>query len=116
MEIQAYNKAVRADIAFDPNVKDGRRTGSPRRAEVQLGQHHRHAVRSLCRHCGITSPFGGLKINTDAVISRDGEPISGLYAAGELVGGIFWLAPGSGLTNGSVFGRIAGKNAALQRS
>ena len=40
--------------------------------------------------CGITFTFGGLKINTEAqVIDSDGEPIPGLYAAGELVGGIF---------------------------
>jgi tricarballylate dehydrogenase len=65
--------------------------------------------------CGITFSFGGLKINTDAqVLSSDGEPIPGLYAAGELVGGIFWFnyPGGSGLTNGAVFGRIAGANAA----
>jgi tricarballylate dehydrogenase len=38
--------------------------------------------------CGITFTFGGLRTNIDApVISTDGEPIPGLYAAGELVGG-----------------------------
>jgi hypothetical protein len=44
----------------------------------------------------------------------DGEPIQGLYAAGELVGGIFWFnyPGGSGLTNGAVFGKIAGASAA----
>ena len=47
-------------------------------------------------------------------MSTDGEPIAGLYAAGELVGGIFYFnyPGGTGLTNGSVFGRIAGANAA----
>jgi hypothetical protein len=51
------------------------------------------------------------------VISSDGEPIPGLFAAGELVGGIFWFnyPGGSGLTNGSVFGRIAGASAAASR-
>jgi tricarballylate dehydrogenase len=36
------------------------------------------------------------------------------YAAGELVGGIFYFnyPGGSGLTNGAVFGRIAGAAAA----
>ena len=36
------------------------------------------------------------------MIELDGEPIRGLYAAGELVGGIFWFnyPGGSGLTNG----------------
>jgi tricarballylate dehydrogenase len=47
------------------------------------------------------------------VVSIDGKVIPGLYAAGELVGGIFWFnyPGGSGLTNGAVFGRIAGANA-----
>jgi tricarballylate dehydrogenase len=47
------------------------------------------------------------------VISSDGEPIAGLYAAGKLVGGIFWFnyPGGSGLTNGAVFGKIAGGSA-----
>jgi tricarballylate dehydrogenase len=48
------------------------------------------------------------------VISTDGEVIPGLYAAGELVGGIsyFNYPGGTGLTNGAVFGRIAGTSAA----
>jgi tricarballylate dehydrogenase len=47
------------------------------------------------------------------VISSDGEPIAGLYAASKLVGGIFWFnyPGGSGLTNGAVFGKIAGGSA-----
>ena len=48
------------------------------------------------------------------LINKLKKPISGLYAAGEMVGGIFYnnYPGGSGLTSGSVFGRIAGKNAA----
>ena len=40
-------------------------------------------------------------------------PIPGLYAAGELVGGIFYFnyPGGSGLMSGAVFGRIAGAGA-----
>jgi tricarballylate dehydrogenase len=67
--------------------------------------------------CGITFTFGGLRIDTGArVISTDGIPIPGLYAAGELVGGIFYFnyPGGTGLTNGAVFGRIAGTNAARE--
>jgi len=47
------------------------------------------------------------------VIDEEGEPIPGLFACGELVGGIFYFnyPGGSGLTNGSVFGRIAGASA-----
>ncbi len=40
-------------------------------------------------------------------------PIPGLYAAGELVGGLFYFnyPGGTGLMSGSVFGRIAGSGA-----
>ncbi len=115
-EIQSYNAAVRTDIAFNPNVKDGRRTEglavpkSNWANTIDTPPFEAYAVT-----CGITFSFGGLRINTDAqVINSDGQPMRGLYAAGELVGGIFWFnyPGGSGLTNGAVFGRIAGANAA----
>jgi tricarballylate dehydrogenase len=68
--------------------------------------------------CGITFTFGGLRVNADAeVIDGDGRVIPGLYAAGELVGGLFYFnyAGGSGLMAGSVLGRIAGQSASKQR-
>ena len=115
-EIKRYNAAVRTEIPFNPNLKDGRRTEglavpkSNWANTIDTPPFEAYAVT-----CGITFSFGGLRINTDAqVISSDGKPIPGLYAAGELVGGIFWFnyPGGSGLTNGAVFGRIAGNNAA----
>ena len=47
------------------------------------------------------------------VVDTDGAVIPGLFACGELVGGIFYFnyPGGAGLTNGSVFGRIAGQQA-----
>ncbi len=44
----------------------------------------------------------------------DLAPIPGLYAAGELVGGLFYsnYPGGAGLMAGAVFGRIAGTSAA----
>jgi len=119
-EIQNYNAAVRTDIAFNPNVKDGRRTEglavpkSNWANTIDTPPFEAYAVT-----CGITFTFGGLKVNPDAqVVNTDGQPMRGLYAAGELVGGIFWFnyPGGSGLTNGAVFGRIAGKNAASARA
>jgi tricarballylate dehydrogenase len=115
-EIQDYNRAVRTDIPFNPNIKDGRCTThlninkSNWANTLDTPPFEAYAVT-----CGITFSFGGLKIDTGArVISADGGPIPGLYAAGELVGGIFWFnyPGGAGLTNGAVFGRIAGTNAA----
>ena len=59
--------------------------------------------------------MGGLKINKDAqVINKDGEWIDGLYAAGEVTGGIHGSNRlGSvAMADITVFGRIAGENAA----
>ena len=56
-----------------------------------------------------------MRIDPDSgqVIDSDMNPIPGLYAAGELVGGIFYFnyPGGSGLMSGAVFGRIAGAGA-----
>jgi len=114
-ELKRYNAAVRQDIAFNPNVKDGRRTeGLAINKSNWANTLDTPPFEAYAVTCGITFTFGGLKINHHAqVMSADGEPIPGLYAAGELVGGIFWFnyPGGSGLTNGAVFGRIAGENA-----
>ena len=64
--------------------------------------------------CGVTFTFGGLRIDTDGeVLNTDYQPIPGLYAAGELVGGLFYFnyPGGSGLMSGTVFGKIAGTSA-----
>ena len=113
--LKKYNAAVRQDIPFNPNVKDGRRTeGLDVNKSNWANTLDRPPFEAYAVTCGITFSFGGLKITNDAqVINSDGEVIRGLYAAGELVGGIFWFnyPGGSGLTNGAVFGRIAGANA-----
>jgi tricarballylate dehydrogenase len=115
-EIRAYNAAVRTDIPFNPNVKDGRcTTGLAVNKSNWANTVDTPPFEAYAVTCGITFSFGGLRTNTDAqVISTDGDAIPGLFAAGELVGGIFYFnyPGGSGLTNGSVFGRIAGANAA----
>src|SRR5437667_58367 len=64
--------------------------------------------------CGITFTFGGLRIDTRGqVLDTEGNPLPGLYAAGELVGGLFYYnyPGGSGLASGAVFGRLAGTSA-----
>ena len=66
--------------------------------------------------CGITFTFGGLKINNRAQVEDcEDKPIPGLYAAGELVGGLFYhnYPGGSGLTAGAVLGKAAGECAAV---
>ncbi|MFC2949709.1 FAD-dependent tricarballylate dehydrogenase TcuA [Virgibacillus sediminis] len=114
--VEEYNQAVREDIPFHPNVKDGRRTEG---LEVEKtnwantldeGPFEAYQVT-----CGITFTYGGLKINTAAEVQDLlDHSIPGLFAAGELVGGLFYFnyPGGAGLMAGSVFGKIAGKNAA----
>jgi tricarballylate dehydrogenase len=115
-EVTTYNRAVRTDLRFDPNVKDGRRTEGlsvPKSNWANpLDQPPFEAYRVTC---GITFTFGGLRIDRNArVLDSDLEPIPGLYAAGELVGGLFYFnyPGGTGLTAGAVFGRLAGTAAA----
>ena len=67
--------------------------------------------------CGITFTFGGLKIDTSCQVQdTSGMPIGGLFAAGELTGGLFYnnYPGGSGLMAGAVFGKIAGSKAASE--
>ena len=116
-EMEAYNAAVQTETEFNPNVKDGRRTvglavdKTNWANTIDEGPFEAYAVT-----CGITFTFGGLRIDPASaqVIDTDMQPIPGLYAAGELVGGLFYFnyPGGTGLTNGSVFGRIAGASAA----
>ena len=118
-ELRAYNAAVMKDVPFNATVKDGRGTTG-----LSVNKSHwsntldEPPFEAYAVTCGITFTFGGLRINSDAqVISTDGEPITGLFAAGELVGGIFYFnyPGGTGLTNGAVFGRIAGASAGKTR-
>ncbi|MGZ5165636.1 MAG: FAD-binding protein, partial [Burkholderiales bacterium] len=114
--IREYNAAVKTNVAFDPNVLDGRGTDglavpkSNWANTIDQGPFEAYGVT-----CGITFTFGGVKIDTEAhVLDMSDKPIRGLYAAGEMAAGVFYFNyPGSsGLTNGTVFGRIAGCNAA----
>ena len=113
--VNNFNAAVQPG-EFDPTVLDGKRTEGiepsksnwalPLDTPPYLG----YAVT-----CGITFTFGGLKINAEAqVLDTEDAPIPGLYAAGELVGGLFYnnYPGGAGLMAGAVFGRIAGASAA----
>jgi tricarballylate dehydrogenase len=57
---------------------------------------------------------GGLRIDGDgAVVDSEQKPIPGLYAAGELVGGLFYFnyPGGTGLMSGAIFGKLAGGSA-----
>ena len=112
-EIAEYNAAVKTDVPFDPNVKDGRCTeGLPVNKSNWANTISEAPFEAYQVTCGLTFTFGGLRTVADTmeVLDVDHNVIPGLYAAGELVGGIFYFnyPGGSGLTSGTVFGRTAG--------
>lgn len=59
--------------------------------------------------------MGGLHVNADSqVVAKTGKPIEGLWAAGEVAGGVHGVnrLGGSSLLDCVVFGRVSGRNAA----
>ena len=113
--VQSFNAAV-TEGEFNPAVLDGKGTTGIEPPKSNWAQRlDSPPFIGYAVTCGITFTFGGLKISPDArVLDTEDAPIPGLYAAGELVGGLFYYnyAGGSGLMAGSVFGRIAGAEAA----
>lgn len=115
--IRAYNAAPRPEgVEFNPNIHDGLCTlGLPIpksnwATRLEKPPYHAYGVT-----CGITFTFGGLAINTKSEVQDTAErSIPGLYAAGEIIGGLYYhnYGSGSGLVSGTVFGRIAGREAA----
>jgi tricarballylate dehydrogenase len=115
-EIREYNKAVRKDVPFNMAIKDGRcTTGLKINKSNWANTIDEPPFEAYGVTCGVTFSFGGLKISNDGEVQDTaGKVIPGLYAAGELVGGIFYhnYPGGTGLTSGAVFGRLAGTSAA----
>ncbi len=113
--VRSFNAAV-TEGHFDPTVKDGKATRgiTPPKSNWALPLDTPPYVGYKVT-CGVTFTYGGVRVDTDArVLDTSGLPIPGLFAAGELVGGVFShnYPGGSGLTLGSVLGRRAGRSAA----
>ena len=77
-------------LPFNPNIKDGRRTEGLAVPKIELGEHDRQAaVRGLCgdlrRHLHLRRLAHHHRRRRCS--NTDYQPIRGLYAAGELVGG-----------------------------
>lgn len=116
-EVSRYNSAVRTDVPFDPTIKDGRGTTGLALPKSNWAQTiDEPPFEAYQVGCGITFTFGGVRVDPKSaqVIDTDLAPIPGLYAAGEMVGGLFYFnyPSGTGLTAGAVFGRTAGRAAA----
>ena len=115
--VAGFNAAIDEHVRFDPAIKDGRCTRGLAIDKSNWAQRiDTPPFEAYGVTCGITFTFGGLHVDAMArVIGEDGEPIPGLHAAGELIGGLFYFnyPGGTGLTSGAVFGRTAGSHAGL---
>lgn len=114
--VEEYNAATRSNRAFEPSRKDGHATkGLPIdktnwATKIDQPPYFAYSVTG-----GITFTFGGLKVDANAnVVGTDWRPMPGLYACGEMIGGLFYdnYPAGTGLVSGATFGRIAGRHAA----
>jgi tricarballylate dehydrogenase len=113
--IKEYNAACQ-EGEYNPTILDGKHTAgiTPPKTNWALPIDEPPYL-GFAVTCGITFTFGGLRIDPRGqVLDTEGHTMPGLYAAGELVGGLFYhnYPGGSGLTSGAVFGKIAGASAA----
>ena len=117
--LRAHRREFNAAIGpgdFDPTIKDGKGTRGidPPKSNWALPV-EQPPFTAFPVTCGITFTFGGVRVDEDArVLDSGGRALPGLFAAGELVGGLFFhnYPGGTGLTAGAVYGRRAGYAAA----
>ncbi|MGW3769536.1 FAD-dependent oxidoreductase [Actinomadura verrucosospora] len=115
--IDAYNAACPPSDGFDHARPDGLATAG---LDVPKSNWSRPVAEGPFAAYPIMAAnvfsFGGLKTTSAAeVVDRDGRPMDGLYAAGELTGLYYSNYTGStSVLRGATFGRIAGANAAAR--
>lgn len=113
-----FNAAVQPGT-FDSTILDDCRTEglTPPKSHwaqrIETAPYYAYPVRP-----GITFTYLGTKVDQQArMILKDGKPAANLFAAGEIMAGNILgsgYAAGIGMTIGSVFGRIAGTQAAAR--
>jgi len=111
-----FNAAVRPGT-FDHTILDDCRTEgvNPPKSHwarrIETPPYYAYPVRP-----GITFTYLGTRVNKQArMLMKDGGPAANMFAAGEIMAGNVLgkgYAAGIGMTIGSVFGRIAGREAA----
>lgn len=110
-----FNRSI-SDVPFNPGIKDGKCARGVTPPKSNWAQTlDSPPFMAFPGVCGITFTFGGVRINAKAqVISVGGYTIPGLYAAGEITGGLLYhhYPLGASFMNAAVFGRIAGEEAA----
>jgi tricarballylate dehydrogenase len=114
--VRDYNNACNLQKDFDPTILDNLSTSGIKPPKSNWAQQlNSPPFRAYPVTGGITFTYGGLKVSSSgAVMKGPDETIKGLFACGELIGGVFFngYPGGSGLTSGLVFGRQAGFGAA----
>jgi tricarballylate dehydrogenase len=115
--VARYNQAVQ-EGTLDTTIKDGKGTRGlePSKSNWAL-RLERPPFVAYRVTTSIVFTHGGIAVDAEArVLDVAHQPIPGLYATGEAIGGIFYrrFSTGAGLMLGSVFGLIAGRNAAKQ--
>jgi len=110
--ITEFNNSININTSFDPTILDGKSTNGLEIEKSNWAQKiDKGPYRAFPVTGGITFTYGGLKVDKNgSVLDTNNNPINGLFACGELVGGVFFngYPGGSGLTSGAVFGRMAG--------
>ncbi|GAA0984321.1 FAD-dependent tricarballylate dehydrogenase TcuA [Acrocarpospora macrocephala] len=113
--IDAYNQACPNPATFDHSAPDGLATVGLTPPKSNWSRRIETApFVAYPIMCANVFTFGGLKTTAKAeVVDRDGRPIRGLYAAGEMTGLYYSNYVGStSVLRGLTFGRIAGVDAA----
>jgi succinate dehydrogenase/fumarate reductase flavoprotein subunit len=112
--VREYNGAIRPG-STDRTVRDGKAALgiSPPKSNWATPIEHGPFI-GYPLTCAITFTFGGIRSDTRArVLRRDGTPIAGLYAAGEVTGLYYNEYPaGTSVLRALTFGRIAAHEAA----
>ncbi|MDO5532992.1 FAD-binding protein, partial [Sutterella sp.] len=106
--LEDYNKAVESGKAGDMNPPNTLK--APRLLS-------KAPFLALPFQGGMTATFGGPKINAKGqVLNAEQQPIPGLYAAGNAIGGLFYYnyIVGSQLTAAVIFGRHAAQDMAAR--
>ena len=114
--VDGYNKAV-AGGTFDPSRLDGCRTSGIEPPKSNWAQRiDTPPFYGIAMRPGITFTFMGVKVTEEARVRReDGGMFGNVFAAGEIMSGNILSSGylgGFGLTIGTVWGRIAGTEAA----
>jgi tricarballylate dehydrogenase len=117
--VEEYNRAADGGTGWDPSRLDGRATSGLRPPKSNWAMPlERPPFFAYPLRPGITFTYLAVGVDTmSRVLDRAGSPFDNVFAAGEVMAGNMLLdgyLGGFGMTIGTVFGRIAGEEAAAR--